>query len=61
MCATGPARPCFAIGGIDRERLDEVLAAGADRVVVVRAITEARNIEAAARALKQRLLENGLP
>ncbi|MCM6777362.1 thiamine phosphate synthase [Nocardia sp. CDC159] len=53
-----PTRPWFAIGGIDAERLDEVLAAGADRVVVVRAITEARDPEAAARALKQRLLEN---
>ncbi|MBF6329112.1 thiamine phosphate synthase [Nocardia transvalensis] len=53
-----PTRPWFAIGGIDHERLDEVLTAGASRVVVVRAITEARDPEAAARALKQRLLEN---
>ena len=36
-----PARPWFAIGGIDLGRLDAVLAAGATRVVVVRAITEA--------------------
>ncbi len=35
------ARPWFAIGGIDLASLDQVLAAGARRVVVVRAITEA--------------------
>ncbi len=33
--------PWFAIGGIDAENLDQVLAAGATRVVVVRALTEA--------------------
>jgi thiamine-phosphate pyrophosphorylase len=49
------ARPWFAIGGIDAERLDEVLEAGARRVVVVRAITEADDPEAAARALRRRL------
>lgn len=46
-----PARPWFAIGGIDETRLQEVLAAGASRVVVVRAITEAADPEAAARRL----------
>jgi thiamine-phosphate pyrophosphorylase len=34
-------RPWFAIGGIDLGNLDQVLRAGARRVVVVRAITEA--------------------
>ncbi len=53
-----PTRPWFAIGGVDEQRLDEVFAAGADRVVVVRAITEARDPQAAARSLKRRLLEN---
>jgi thiamine-phosphate pyrophosphorylase len=53
--ATGTDRPWFAIGGIDEERLDEVLAAGATRIVVVRAITEADDPEAAARRLKSRL------
>ena len=48
-------RPWFAIGGIDHSRLDEVLAAGATRVVVVRAITEADDPEEAARTLRQRL------
>jgi thiamine-phosphate pyrophosphorylase len=50
-----PARPWFAIGGIDGARLDEVLAAGAERIVVVRAITEAEDPAAAARALRERL------
>ncbi|MHC1558734.1 thiamine phosphate synthase [Actinomycetospora sp. C-140] len=53
--AAGTARPWFAIGGIDHDRLDEVLAAGATRVVVVRAITDADDPEAAARALRVRL------
>ena len=34
-------KPWFAIGGIDAQRLPEVLAAGARRIVVVRAITGA--------------------
>jgi thiamine-phosphate pyrophosphorylase len=50
-----PARPWFAIGGIDGERLGDVLAAGARRVVVVRAITEADDPRAAAAALAARL------
>jgi thiamine-phosphate pyrophosphorylase len=44
----GAKRPWFAIGGIDQERLPEVLEAGATRVVVVRAITEAEDPRAAA-------------
>jgi thiamine-phosphate pyrophosphorylase len=51
----GPARPWFAIGGIDAGRVPEVLAAGASRVVVVRAITEAEDPRAAARRLKSLL------
>jgi thiamine-phosphate pyrophosphorylase len=50
-----PARPWFAIGGISLDRLDDVLAAGATRVVVVRAITEADDPAAAARAFARRL------
>ncbi|HEX5403493.1 MAG TPA: thiamine phosphate synthase [Pseudonocardiaceae bacterium] len=45
-------RPWFAIGGIDESRLDAVLAAGATRIVVVRAITEAADPTAAAATLK---------
>jgi thiamine-phosphate pyrophosphorylase len=37
----GTARPWFAIGGIDETTMDDVLEAGATRIVVVRAITEA--------------------
>ncbi|MFJ2512223.1 thiamine phosphate synthase [Streptomyces griseoviridis] len=48
-------RPWFAIGGIDLGNLDEVLAAGARRVVVVRAITEAADPGAAAAEFAERL------
>jgi thiamine-phosphate pyrophosphorylase len=50
-----PERPWFAIGGIDADRLPEVLAAGASRVVVVRAITEAPDPRAAAERLRRML------
>jgi len=50
-----PDRPWFAIGGISLDRLDDVLAAGATRVVVVRAITEADDPAAATRAFARRL------
>jgi len=50
-----PARPWFAIGGIDQDRLAAVLEAGAKRVVVVRAITEAADPRAAAAAFRDRL------
>jgi thiamine-phosphate pyrophosphorylase len=53
-----PARPWFAIGGIDEERLPQVLASGATRIVVVRAITQAADPEAAARRLARALDEN---
>lgn len=49
--ALGTDKPWFAIGGIDAERLPEVLDAGARRVVVVRAITAAEDPEEAARRL----------
>jgi thiamine-phosphate pyrophosphorylase len=48
-------RPWFAIGGISLDRLDEVLATGATRVVVVRAITQADDPAAATRAFTKRL------
>lgn len=44
-------KPWFAIGGIDAERLTEVIEAGARRVVVVRAITAAEDPKAAAEQL----------
>jgi thiamine-phosphate pyrophosphorylase len=52
-------KPWFAIGGIDEVRLPEVLAAGARRIVVVRAITGADDPRAAAQRLKARLAEAG--
>ncbi|WP_086822278.1 thiamine phosphate synthase [Allokutzneria sp. NRRL B-24872] len=48
-------RPWFAIGGIDESRMDEVIEAGARRVVVVRAITEAEDPRAAAASIRARL------
>jgi thiamine-phosphate pyrophosphorylase len=48
-------RPCFAIGGIDIENVGAVLAAGATRVAVVRAIAEAPDPERAARFLRDAL------
>ncbi|MFD6230641.1 thiamine phosphate synthase [Streptomyces sp. NPDC060232] len=48
-------RPWFAIGGIDAANLDEVLDAGATRVVVVRALTEASDPGAAAADLAKRV------
>ncbi|CAN5199371.1 thiamine phosphate synthase [soil metagenome] len=47
--------PWFAIGGVDLDRIDEVVDAGATRVVVVRAITEADDPADAARRLLDRL------
>lgn len=44
-------RPWFAIGGIGPETIEEVAGAGASRVVVVRAITEAADPAAAVRSL----------
>lgn len=53
------AKPWFAIGGIDADRLSEVLAAGARRIVVVRAITAAEDPRAAAEQLKSTLTAAG--
>jgi thiamine-phosphate pyrophosphorylase len=56
----GTHRPWFAIGGIDMSRLPSVLAAGATRTVVVRAITEAPDPTAAAAELKAAILRSAL-
>ena len=48
-------KPWFAIGGIDAQRLPEVLDAGARRIVVVRAITAASDPGAAAQRLSSAL------
>jgi len=47
--------PFFAIGGIDSALIGAVIGAGASRVAVVRAITEAPDPEAAARELRAEL------
>lgn len=48
-------KPWFAIGGIDLQRLPHVLAAGARRIVVVRAVTAAADPQAAAAELSAAL------
>lgn len=48
-------RPWFAIGGIDRDTVGEVVAAGARRIAVVRAIVDADDPERAARELRPAL------
>ena len=47
--------PWFAIGGIDPRNVDRVVAAGARRAVVVRAIRDAHDPEAAAGTLRAAL------
>jgi thiamine-phosphate pyrophosphorylase len=47
-----PDKPWFAIGGIDAARLPEVIEAGAERIVVVRAIRDADEPRAVAEALR---------
>jgi thiamine-phosphate pyrophosphorylase len=53
------AVPVFCIGGVNAGRLDEVLAAGARRVVVVSAFLQAPNVVLAVRELKARLVGLG--
>lgn len=53
----GTTKPWFAIGGIDVGNVEQVVAAGASRIVVVRAITEADDPAAAAQALRAALPE----
>lgn len=52
VAATAPTTPWFAIGGIDEHTIGAVVAAGARRVVVVRAITDAADPRGAARRLR---------
>ena len=48
--------PWFAIGGIDAANVGTVLGAGAERVVVVRAIADAADPGSAAANLRSRLI-----
>ena len=52
-------RPWFAIGGLDGDNVGEVVERGATRIVVVRAIADAPDPEAAARELRA-ALEQGV-
>lgn len=52
--------PFFAIGGIDEANVEAVVAAGATRVAVVRAIGEADDPEGAARRLRTALERTGV-
>ncbi len=51
--------PWFAIGGIDRDTVEQVVANGAERIVVVRAITQADDPEQAAGDLLAKLAPFG--
>jgi thiamine-phosphate pyrophosphorylase len=53
--AINVSRPWFAIGGIDPGNVDRVVEAGARRIVVVRAVTEAADPGSAVRNLLARL------
>ena len=53
--ASGRGIPWFAIGGIDLDNVREVTAAGASRIVVVRAIADAPDPRVAAAALRAAL------
>ncbi len=55
VAARRPPMPWFAIGGIDRENVSDVLANGAERIAVVRAILDAPDSGIAARSLADAL------
>jgi thiamine-phosphate pyrophosphorylase len=52
-------KPWFAIGGMDAETTRAAAAAGAERVVIVRAIRDAEDPEAAARAVRSAFTAEG--
>lgn len=52
----GSRIPAFCIGGVNPATLSEVTAAGARRVVVVSALLQARDVEAAVREVKNELI-----
>jgi len=58
VAETQPAKPWFAIGGVDEATLEQVLAAGARRAVVVRVLTEAPDPGAVAARLAAALAAN---
>lgn len=54
--AENASAPWFAIGGVDATNVSDVVAAGATRIAVVRAIGEAADPEHAARELREALV-----
>ncbi len=61
LAAREATLPWFAIGGIDVGNVAAVTAAGASRVVVVRAIRDSSDPEAVARTLRDALTSRGEP
>ena len=59
--ATALRVPWFAIGGIDADTIEDVVASGAAGVAVVRAIRDAADPEAAARALRATAAADAMP
>jgi thiamine-phosphate pyrophosphorylase len=55
FAAGNAALPFFAIGGIDERNVAEVVAAGARRIAVVRAIRDAADPASVARTLRSAL------
>jgi len=47
--------PCFCIGGVNLERLPEILSAGAERIVIVSAILQSGDITAYCRQVRDHL------
>jgi thiamine-phosphate pyrophosphorylase len=60
FAAAHAGKPFFAIGGIDESNVADVAGVGGSRVAVVRAIRDARDPEAVARALRAALEEAGV-
>jgi thiamine-phosphate pyrophosphorylase len=58
LASTHEQRAWFAIGGINRETVGPVRSAGARRVAVVRAVTDAPDPAKAVRELLERLGED---
>lgn len=54
---TAVAKPVFCIGGVNSDRLDAILAAGARRVVIVSAFLQSHDIRAAVESVKTRLAQ----
>jgi thiamine-phosphate pyrophosphorylase len=56
LAARAPAGiPCVAIGGVTADRIPRLKAAGAAGVAVIHAVFGARNVERAARALREQI------